>query len=312
MNLAVPVGRLTEFLACAGRTVLQPTARSLPGSRQTCEMVGQAGTGDDRREAPRRRDGVHHGRRRPARLAIWRGGRRVPGGTYEVEVTPVPTDPPMRFPFIEALVEAFAGEDLLATVHRTIDLVGAPMPPVAANQGVEPGFFIIQTLPRPPAFTERNDPRRRRIEVGDRRYPGPGSFPYRSKVPRRSLPGGSSPHNGRTIEVLTLKGRLNVTGEPRGRGSRSAASRAHGGGDHPSRACCTGGGHRSDLGPDETKNSGPGFDGSTARSRPSVGGGGRYPSKLTGPVQPSSRRQCGRRHQDDPARLGGRVDRRRG
>jgi WD40 repeat protein len=217
VSLAVPVGRLTEFLAAAVLAFNPPPVSYQDRARPVKWSIKlePATAGGKLPEGVTVRvtiaDGLHD----------WRLGEatRAPDGTFEVEVTPVPTDWPMRFPFIEALVEAFAGEDLLATVHRTIDLVGAPMPPVAANQGVEPGFFIIQTLPRPPAFTDRNDPRRRRIGVGDRRYPGPGSFPNSVKAVQKPIPRRVVPAQRPDIDrVLTVKGRLNVTGEPRGAG----------------------------------------------------------------------------------------------
>ena len=76
---------------------------------------------------------------------------RAPDGTYKVDITPVPSEPPLPVRAIEALVEARKGSEVLATVHRRLELAGAP-PVIAARASVGSNYYIVRTLPRPPMF----------------------------------------------------------------------------------------------------------------------------------------------------------------
>jgi hypothetical protein len=149
MNLAVPVSRLSDFLTAPGiafdPSALSYQTRSRPVSWSIkLEPARTGGTVPDDLSVH-----VTIGHSKEDRRTC--EAKRAPDGTYRVEVTPVPSDPPMPVRAIAALVEARKGTEVLATVHRVIELGGAPAPPMAADEEPEPGVYIL-TLRRPPMF----------------------------------------------------------------------------------------------------------------------------------------------------------------
>jgi WD40 repeat protein/S1-C subfamily serine protease len=151
MNLAIPVGRLADFLAAPGVSFRPPALsyrdRSKPVSWSI--KVEPATAGGKLPEGVSVHVTIAHtkGDRRTREAKVARDG------SFQIEVTPVPSDPPTPVRAIEAVVEAKQGQVVLATVQRKIELEGAPAPPVApANKSVEPEIFVIRVLRRPPLF----------------------------------------------------------------------------------------------------------------------------------------------------------------
>jgi S1-C subfamily serine protease len=149
MNLAVPVGRLSEFLAAPGVSFHPP---ALPYSDRHRPVnwsikLEPATSGAKVPEGLSVQVTIAHSKadRRTAEA------RRQPDGTYTVQVIPVPVEPFMPIRAIEALVEARKGTEVLATIHRVIALSGAPWT-MTDNQRVAPEYYIVRILPRPPVF----------------------------------------------------------------------------------------------------------------------------------------------------------------
>jgi len=195
MNLAVPVGRLSDFMAAPGVSFHPPALsyedRSKPVSWSI--KLEPATAGGKLPEGLSVYVTIAHGKddRRT------RQAKPARDGSFEVEVTPVPSDPPTPVRALEAVVEAKQGKVVLATVHRRIELAGAPAPPVvAAKDKREPEIFIIRILPRPPMFGGFGP-----------RIPGPGGF-----GPRIPGPGGLGP---RVPGLRGLGPRVRGSGGPR-------------------------------------------------------------------------------------------------
>ena len=226
LNLAVAVGRLSEFLTAPGvvfdpaplryvdraRPVtwtikLEPPApgTELPGKLSVDVTV--AHSKDDRRKFT---------------------AKPLGGGVFEVRVTPVPTDPPTPPQVLEALVETKQGSVVLATVHRRAEMTGAP-PRVAANTPIEHDILIIPVIPQMPGIG-RFGMGRPGLGGFGRGIPGMGGFDRRVPgmggrdsmivvVPRNTRPPlVRVPQNTNDDRLLELGGVLNVDGIPRGAG----------------------------------------------------------------------------------------------
>jgi S1-C subfamily serine protease len=213
INLAVPVGRLREFLDAPG-VVFQPSA--LPYSQRS-----RAVRWSIKLEPAKPGAVVPDGVTVHVTIAHGKGDRRTavathqPDGTYKVEVIPVPRDPGPPVRAIEALVEAKKGAEVLATVHRVIELEGAPG--LLAWRAAEPEYYIIRTLPRPPMFSPYGPripgfgaPREHVVIV--ERTPSPSRRPA---APRSVAPRPTPTDN----DGLAVKGRLDVSGRPVGAGA---------------------------------------------------------------------------------------------
>jgi S1-C subfamily serine protease len=149
-NLAIPVSRLRDFLAAPGIS-FHPPALSYPDRSRRVKWSIKL-------EPAKAGARVPEGLTVQVTIANGKDDRRTSqakqaaDGTYQVEVTPVPIEPRAPVRAIEALVQARKGTDVVASYWRRIDLAGAPAPPVAANGRVEPEFYVIRTIRRPPTF----------------------------------------------------------------------------------------------------------------------------------------------------------------
>jgi S1-C subfamily serine protease len=149
MNLAVPVSRLSDFLAAPGIAFDPPALSYQTRTRSVSWLIKMepAKTGGPVPDNLSVHVTIGHSKedRRTCEA------KRAPDGIYRVEVTPVPSDPPTPVRAIAALVEARKGTEVLATVHRVIELAGAPAPRITAKQKAEQEFYIL-TRPRPTMF----------------------------------------------------------------------------------------------------------------------------------------------------------------
>jgi WD40 repeat protein/S1-C subfamily serine protease len=224
INLAIPVGRLTDFLAAPGIVFNPPVLAYRDRSKPVNLSI--------RLELPAA------GGKMPADVSVRvtiahsKGDARAnevkPGrdGACKVQVTPVPRDPPTPVRAIEAMVEAKRGSTVLASVHRKIELVGAP--PLVAQNDAEPEIFIIRTLPRPPGFGGFG-PRIPGLGGLGPRIPGVGGLgrgmPGRGgsddlivvvpRAPSRRIVTQRGPSDE---GMLAVKGMLDVTGKTQGAG----------------------------------------------------------------------------------------------
>ncbi len=152
-NLAIPVGRLSEFLTAPGISFDPPALAYADRSEPVrwAIKLEPATPGAKLPEGLSVQVTIAH--RKEDRRTIAAKPLSEREGAFWVEVTPVPSDPPEPRPVraIAAKIEAKRGSDVLATVYRRIDLVGAPSP-VPAAPAAEPGTFIIWARPRPPIF----------------------------------------------------------------------------------------------------------------------------------------------------------------
>ncbi len=235
INLAIPVGRLSEFLAAPGVVFNPPLLSYLDRSKPVNWSI--------RLEPPAAGGKVPAGVSVSVTIAHSKDDRRTyevkpaSDGTFAVEVTPVPRDPPIPVRAIEAMVEAKQGSVVLATVHRRIELARAPAL-LAANEDNAPEIFIVRTLPRPPMFGSFG-PRIPGLGGLGRRIPGMGGLG--SRTPGMGGLGPRMPGNGDDRDVivvvprtpsrqiitlpgpsddgtLTVRGALNVTGNIEGAG----------------------------------------------------------------------------------------------
>ncbi len=225
MNLAVPVSRLSGFLDAPGVAFTHGTLAYHQRSQPVRWSI--------RLEAPRAGGKVPDDLSVRVTIAHSKDDRRVhdatraPDGTYRVEVTPVPNGTRTPVPAILALVEARKGEQTVATILRVLPLAGAPVPRVV--QADEPELYIIRTL-RPQTFGPFG-----------RRLPGIGPYgPYGPRIPGLGPMGPRMGRRGEDVivvvpdrtprrivrtpagpddqDILTVGGRLSVTGRPKGAG----------------------------------------------------------------------------------------------
>ena len=172
MNLAIPVGRLSEFLSAPGVRFNPPDLtyrdRSKPATWSI--KVEPAKAGEKLPEGLTVNVTIGHSKGDERS----REAKPVGDETFTVEVTPVPSDPAAPLRAIEAWIEAKQGSAVLAAIRRRIELVGAP-PIVADNSQVEREIYIIRTLPRPPMFSPFG-PRMPGLGGLGRRMPGLGGL----------------------------------------------------------------------------------------------------------------------------------------
>jgi S1-C subfamily serine protease len=148
INLAIPVGRLSDFLAAPG-VVFNPPAVSYHDRARPVNWsirLDPPAAGGRMPAGVSVRVTIAHSENDSRTCEV----RPMRDGTCRVQVTPVPRDPPNPVRAIEAVVEAKRGSVVLATVHRTIEFVGAPQ--IVAQNGGERRIIIFRTLPRPPMF----------------------------------------------------------------------------------------------------------------------------------------------------------------
>jgi WD40 repeat protein/S1-C subfamily serine protease len=234
INLAIPVGRLSEFLAAPGVVFNPPVLSYRDRSRPVTWSI--------RLEPPASGGKVPAGVSVRVTVAHSKDDKRTSevkpahDGSFSVQFTPVPRDPPAPVRALEAMVEAKRGSNVLATVHRRIELVGAPL--VAQNDD-EQEILIIRGLPRPPGFGGYG-PRIPGLGRLGPRMPGIGglgpNIPGMGGLGRRGPGSGGdqdmivvvprTPPSRRIITIqgpsdegtLTVKGTLNVTGLTQGAG----------------------------------------------------------------------------------------------
>jgi WD40 repeat protein len=214
INLAIPVGRLSEFLAAPGISFEPPSLSYRDRSRPVHWSIKlePATPGEKLPEGLSVQVTIAH-RKEDRRTLEAKPAR---DGAFQVVVIPVPSDPSTPVRAIEALVEARRGSVVLATVHRRVELKGAPPESrVATNETDESEIFIIRTLPRPPMFGGFGPPGMPgfggygRLMPGGRRVPDSVIIvvPSRPRNPSNQ-PGGLSDDDS-----LSVGGTLDVTGE---------------------------------------------------------------------------------------------------
>jgi S1-C subfamily serine protease len=196
-NFAIPVGRLSDFMAAPGVSFQPPILSYEDRYKPVSWFINL--------EPPTPASNLPEGLSVQVTIAHSKEDRRTaeakaaPDGTCKVEIIPVPRDPRVPVKAIEALVEAKKGTEVLATIYRRIELQGAPRRPEAkvANDGAEAQFFVL------------------------RRLPGYGGGPFQSYVAapvtvtiRPVVPGVGPSDDG----LLTVKGTLDVNGQRRGAG----------------------------------------------------------------------------------------------
>jgi WD40 repeat protein/S1-C subfamily serine protease len=192
VNLAIPVGRLSDFMAAPGvlfkPPILSYEDRSKPQSWSITLVSATAGGKLPEGLSVRVTIAQSEEDRQSQEAKV------ASDGSCNVSVIPVPRDPQVPVRAIEALVEAKQGSVAVATVHRRIELKGAPAL-AAAKEITEPQFFILRRFPR----------------YGSDR----GPLVLIPAAPVRPVIRGQCPSDD---GLLTVKELLNVNGQTRGAG----------------------------------------------------------------------------------------------
>jgi S1-C subfamily serine protease len=198
INFAIPVGRLSDFLAAPGVVFTPPSLLYRDRSKPVTWSI--------RLEAPAAGGKIPAGVSVRVTVGHSKGDRRsseakpAADGSCRIEITPVPRDPPNPVRALFAMVEVKQGSDVLATVYRRFELQGAPH--FVVQKDNEPEIFIIRTLRRPRPFGALRPPEDSFVVV----------------VPRRPSPRVITPQGPSDDGMLTVSGALDVNGEPKGAG----------------------------------------------------------------------------------------------